>query len=58
VVKYEQQCRLASDMSIGETHFSMLVCVAIQYFERLVIWQTFLDFSKSNGDLVNLEIRP
>jgi hypothetical protein len=44
-------------MSIGETKFSLLVYAVIQYFETLIIWRTFLDFLKSNGDLVNLEIR-
>jgi len=45
-------------MLISKINVSMLICVMIQYFKRLVTWQTFLDFSKSNGDLINLEIRP
>jgi hypothetical protein len=45
-------------MLISETNFLVLICAMIQYFEKLVIWWTFLDFSKSNGDLINLEIRP
>jgi hypothetical protein len=44
-------------MSISKTNFSLLIYAAIQYFEMLIIWQIFLDFVKSNGDPVNLEIK-